>query len=297
MINAYFIGSFLCLAALYMTAATGVSLCLKNGEFNLGGEGQIYAGGFICAIILNATTTLPPPVSMLLALCGAMGVPAILTAISAALKLFKNISFLLSSFIISSAVIPLTDGLISGPFRGSSAHLLATNFIQKNVRFVSIMKPSPFNGYFFAAILICIGMWYVINKTKFGKQICLFGTSPAFASYTGFSEKQITISTAAISGALHGLTGAAAVCGSYYTCHLGFYAGMGWNAFAVAMIAKANPLLVIPAGLFMALLITTATRIATMNNFDFDISMLIQAIVIFVIAIPFTVKKIHGGKK
>ena len=50
----YSLGIILALSALYMTAGTGNAICLKSGKFNLGGEGQIYAGGFVSAVILDA---------------------------------------------------------------------------------------------------------------------------------------------------------------------------------------------------------------------------------------------------
>ena len=79
--NLYFIGSALNLSSLYMIAGCGAAISIKSGEFNLGGEGQIYAGGFICAIIL---TSLPVPsfVAILLALFAAFFTSALLTFIS-----------------------------------------------------------------------------------------------------------------------------------------------------------------------------------------------------------------------
>ena len=52
--NLYYIGSALNLSALYMIAGCGAALSIKSGELNLGGEGQIYLGGFISAVILGA---------------------------------------------------------------------------------------------------------------------------------------------------------------------------------------------------------------------------------------------------
>ena len=50
--NVYYLGSALNLSSLYMLAGCGALISIKSGDFNLGGEGQIYLGGFISAIIL-----------------------------------------------------------------------------------------------------------------------------------------------------------------------------------------------------------------------------------------------------
>ena len=55
---------------------------------------------------------------------------------------------------------------------------------------------------------------------------------------------------------------------------------------AVAMIARLNPFFVIPSSIFLATLTTAADQYALFHNFDFDISGLIQAVIIFVIAFP-----------
>ena len=49
----FFIGTVLNLASLYMIAGVGCGILKRCGEYNLGGEGQIYFSGFICAILLQ----------------------------------------------------------------------------------------------------------------------------------------------------------------------------------------------------------------------------------------------------
>ena len=50
----YSFGSFLNNACLLMIAGTGASFAIKSGHLNLGGEGQIYLGGYIAALILTS---------------------------------------------------------------------------------------------------------------------------------------------------------------------------------------------------------------------------------------------------
>ena len=78
-------------------------------------------------------------------------------------------------------------------------------------------------------------------------------------------------------------------CGTYFTCHSGFYSGMGWNALSVAMIARTRPLLIIPVSVLISALMTYSGRFALYSNLDFDVNALIQALILFMIAI--------GGKK
>ena len=283
--NVYYLGSALNLSALYMIAGTGALISIKSGDFNLGGEGQIYLGGFVSAVIL-ANTNLPPFAAVLLALAAGIACSALLAALSAVFKILRNADFLFTSFIASAAIIPFIDGLISGPARSKTDNLLATAFIPEAVRLPSILEPSPLNASFIFAIALCAAAWFLLFRTGWGRQLCILGTSPEFSRFAGFACKKLTLSSALLSGALHGLTGAAAILGTYFTCHQGFYTGIGWNAFSAALIAGANPLALIPSSFLMGFMITNANRYALFHNFGFDMSGLLQAVILFGIAFP-----------
>ena len=287
--NVYYIGSALNLSSLYMIAGSGALISIKSGDFNLGGEGQIYLGGFVSAVILAAfgnITGLGAVFAIILAILAAAVCSALLTALSALFKILRNADFLFTSFIASAAIIPFIDGLISGPARSQTDNLLATPFISENLRLSSILNPSPLNVSFIIAIAICAGIWFLLNRTAWGRQLCILGTSPEFSRFAGYDNKKLSLTSALISGAFHGLAGAAAILGTYFTCHQGFYSGMGWNAFSAALIAGANPLALIPSSFLMGFMTTYANRYALFHNFGFDISSLIQAVILFIIAFP-----------
>lgn len=297
--NLYYLGSALNLSGLYMIAGSGALISIKSGDFNLGGEGQIYLGGFVSAVLLAKLGEVfagsamggdlswwTAVIAVFIALCAAFLLSGMMALLSAILKILRNADFLFTSFIASAAIIPFIDGLISGPARSQTENLLATPFIPRGARLPSILKPSPLNASFIAAIAICILLWFVLNRTAWGRQLTVLGVSPEFSRFAGFACPTLSMTSAFISGGMHGLCGAAAVLGTYFTCHQGFYAGSGWNALSAALIAGANPLALIPSSLFMGFVTTYANRYALYNNFGFDISSLIQAVILFVIAFP-----------
>lgn len=297
--NLYYLGSALNLSGLYMIAGSGALISIKSGDFNLGGEGQIYLGGFVSAVLLAKLGEVfagsamggdlswwAAVIAVFIAICAAFLLSGVMALLSAVLKILRNADFLFTSFIASAAIIPFIDGLISGPARSQTENLLATPFIPRDARLPSILKPSPLNASFIAAIAICILLWFVLNRTAWGRQLTVLGVSPEFSRFAGFACPTLSMTSAFISGGMHGLCGAAAVLGTYFTCHQGFYAGSGWNALSAALIAGANPLALIPSSLFMGFVTTYANRYALYNNFGFDISSLIQAVILFIIAFP-----------
>ena len=282
--NAFYFGQALNLASLYMIAGTGAAFSIKSGNLNFGGEGQIYLGGFICAIFLSKAQTLPAAVAIPLSLILAFSASGLLALISGLLKYYKNADFLFTSFLASSAIIPIIDGLITGPFRSKTDNLLATPFIPENFRFASILKPSSLNASFFIAMILCAFFFILIYKTAYGRKLTIYGISPRFAEFSLYNNSNFVFTSAFISGGMHGLCGAFSIVGTYFTCHNGFYSGIGWSSFSTALLANANPLLMIPSSIFLGFVTTFSNKHAMYHNFGFDMSSLIQSVILIVIS-------------
>ena len=282
----YYFGLMFNMATIYMLAGLGATLSLKTRNINLAGEGLIYAGGFTAAILLDAFAKVPLPafIAVFLAFTAAAVLGALLMLFCEFLHKYKNADFLLTSFITSAAIIPLIDGLIAGPFRTKSGNLLATPYLPQAYRFTSILKPSPLNASIFIALALCIAAHFFFKKTHTGEKINIYGISPAFASYSGFPNSAITFSAAGLSGALHTLAGAVAVCGTYFTCHSNFYVSLGWNALSAAMLARTKPILLIPSAIFVSALMTYSGKLSLYSSFDFDIGTLLQAVILFIVS-------------
>jgi len=300
--NVYLFGTILNMATILMTAGCGSFLSVKSGNFNLGGEGQVYAGGFVAAVSLYACRSLHAVIAVPLCFLLSGLAAAFMAFIPAVLKKYRHVDVLLSSFLISAGIIPLIDAGVAGPFRGETNNLLATAFIPDKFVFSSILNPSRLNGTFFAAIVLCVVLFLIMSRTEFGQQLEVYGISPEFAVYSGYSETKLTILSVTVSGFLHGIAGFFCVAGTYATCHSGFYAGFGWNALSVALISQKNPLFIMPAAVVLAGLTTGASQFSMMHNFGFDMGTMLQGVILFLIVFSPSLVKLFtklfrkGGK-
>ena len=284
-------------ATFLMTAGLGSAISVKSGNMNLGGEGQIYLGGFLAGFFLSSSSNLSDPAVFIFTLILVCASGACMASISALLKELRGAEVLLTTFLVSSAALPLIDGAITALKGNSSQNLLALPYIKDSFKFSQILSPSPLNFTFFLAIFLCISGYFILNKTALGQRISLWGKAPLFATYSGLSSPFYSYLSLSISGALHSLTGMIAVCGTYYTCHNGFYAGMGWNALSVALISSSNPLALIASSLFLSWLYTSAGRVGLTQGFSFDISGIIQGFILFSVAITFASENFNFRKK
>lgn len=291
----YYFGNFLNTQGFLIMAGTGAAISIISGNMNLGGEGQIYIGGFTGCLILNFVKG-PSFLVFTLALTAALLSGALLACFSALLKELRGAEVLLTTFLVSSATIPLVDGLITASKNAVETNLLALPYINESFRFHQILSPSPLTFSFFIAIIISILAWLYIEKSEYGKRMKIWGQAPQFAKYCGYSSKANSYCSLAVSGALNSFTGFCAVCGTYYTCLKDFYTGLGWNALSTSLIASSNPIAIIPVSFIMSWLYTSCDRVSLTQGFTFDISGIIQGAVLFSIAAPLIIKKILTRK-
>jgi simple sugar transport system permease protein len=284
----WFFGNTLDGIALLLTASLGAAVALRGGTFNLGGEGQIYIGGLAASVVLLARLPFPPALHLLLAALSAMFAGGLLGGVSGLLKKHLAMNELISSFLFSSALIPLADYLIKGPWRDSAGNLLALPPFPKNLLLARLLPPSNLSVSLVFALLLIFSGHLFINRTCEGYRFRISGAVPDFALYGGFESAQVWTPAMAASGALSSLAGFFAAAGTYGRCHAGFSGGLGWSAIAVALIAGNRPLALIPAALVFGALKSGSDFALLAAGLNLETSSLIQAAVLLFATVRFT---------
>lgn len=293
----FFLGNMLDTAALLAVAAAGMTVSIRGGTFNLGGEGQIYVGGLAAAVILLAFQNRPgtvevpalPILALLAAALGSAGAGAVLAGLAGFLKRRFGADELIGSFLISSAAFPVLDYLITGPLRDPGSNLLATPALVGALRFPRLLPPSALNASAVAAALLVVATAMALDRTRTGFRLTLAGSAPNFARYAGVAPERIWVPAMAASGAFHGLVGLLAVAGTYGACHKGFSGGLGWNAIAVALMARSRPLAILPAALAFAYLVQGSDSALLRSDLPTEATALVQATVFLLVTARFGV--------
>ncbi|MDD4574146.1 MAG: ABC transporter permease [Sphaerochaeta sp.] len=279
----YYFGNMLNSAIPLIFGGLGVSLAMQSGNFNLGGEGQIYGG----ALITTLCTIYFAPlgiVGALLALFAGASAAGALAGFSGFLRMKWNTSELITSFLISNAVLLVVNYLIAGPFLDPSTSLIATRKIPEAFRLSALLPPSNLSTALFFALVAVIIVHIYLYKTKSGYELRMTGLNSRFAKYGGINTKKFIVLPMFLSGFLYGLGGGFAIYGTYFASIKEFSAGMGWNGLAVALIAKNKPSAVIPAALFFAYIEAGARSAMLHSDVTFEIAAIVQSIIFFLIS-------------
>jgi len=292
--NMYNLGNMLNNAVPLILGGLGVSIAMKAGRLNLGGEGQIYSGAFIATI----TALSLPRWGFFGGLCAVLAGAAasgLTAALSGIWKARWNTSELITTFLISNTLILITNYLVGGPFLDPETSLISTRKIAPALRLPLILPPSNLSAAAFIALAAVAAVYIFFGRTKFGYELRMAGANELFARYGGINTKLNTVLAMFLSGAFYGLAGGLAVTGTYYGTIKEFSAGLGWNGLAAALIARFYPAALIPASVFLAW-IGSGARIAMQNSdITYEVAFIVQS-VIFFLATSMSLRSVFTGK-
>ena len=285
--NSFYLGNMLDNASLILLCAMGFILPAKAGLFNLGGEGQAYIASFIAVEFALAVPHLPQPFGLIAGCLLAAVCSGVLGLISACLNQFLAITELISTYLLSCALLPLIDYGVNDIFRDTASNLMATPYTTESWFFTSFWKPSTLNGsIFFTGATVALMFW-MFRRTRYGYELHLTGSNRAFAQSQGIKVGLISASALSLGAACHGLAGAFSVYGSRHYVYAGITAGLGWSGISAALIGRNHPLGAVFGALFFAWMEAGGKAAMIQNSVSFDLSSIVQGIAFILVTVNF----------
>jgi general nucleoside transport system permease protein len=152
------------------------------------------------------------------------------------------------------------------------------------------------------ALLASILVWWLLWKTTLGFELRMVGANPNAARYSGINITRNVVIAMAISGAFAGFAGAIEVLGvSSCHCQQVFYvSGYGFDAIAIALLAKNNPFGILAASFLFGAMRNGADLMELNSGVSKYIISLIQALALLFVSAPAIINSIYrrrGGKK
>ena len=265
-----------------LMCSLSVLFAYKVGLFNIGAAGQYVAGAGAC---LYCALALKMP--WIVCLLAAMVCGALLGAISGALKAYRNVNEVISSIMLNWIALYLVNTVLTGVKNptGKDTYTLASQnpggilpslglnefFNQKNV---TIAIP--------LAILVCVLIWILLNKTTLGYELRATGLNKNAAKYCGMKEKFNIVLTMIIAGALAGMGAALLYLSDYeqWAVTQASVPAMGFNGIAAAFLGGLSPIGAIFSSYFIQH-ITRGGGNVNMNMYCAQISDLISSVIIY----------------
>jgi simple sugar transport system permease protein len=208
-------------------------------------------------------------------------------AIAGFLKARTGAHEVINTIMMNYIAIRLADWLIKSRepviLLDVTASVPRTPFIAQTAMYPQIAGTSLHFGLFVALAAVYF-VWWFLYRTTLGFEIRTVGANPSAAKYAGMSVARNFVLAMAISGGLAGLAGAGEVMGIQHNLPPGFFAGVGFDSIAIALLAKTNPFAIVPAALLWGGLINGAGLMQVRADLSIDLVKIIQALIVMFVA-------------
>jgi simple sugar transport system permease protein len=291
--DSYAITETLVRAAPMIFTGLAVAVAFRAKFWNIGAEGQLLAGAvascFVGAIPMPGALAI-----LLMALAGAAAGAAV-ALVPATLRVKFKVDDVVSSLLLNSVIYYALMALIEGPWKDSFSGYPISPPLEDSANFPVLLEGTRLHLGVIAALVAAPLIWFLIVRTTLGFRIRVTGESPEAARYGGIHVERVLISTALLSGALAGLAGVGEVGGVHFQVMSDISPGYGYSGIVVAMLARLNPLGVVPAAIFLAAVMTGAEAMSRATGVPAFLSDVIQgtALLAMLVALLFTAYRIR----
>ena len=270
--------------ALIAGMALSVMISFRAGQLNIGGEGQLVAGG-LAAAVAAVHFDAPGPSVMLATIMAGIVAGALWAALAGILQVSMGVPLLVGSLLLNYPIRYFASYVVNHPLRDVDSGMAQTHLIAHDAWLPLIPGTRLDVGIFVIVVLSLLAIGYSY-RTVHGFRARLVGLSPEFARASGLRVERLALETIMISGAIAGLVGAIAVLGTYHR----FSDGMlvqplyAWTAIIAVLLVNMIPWAVPLSAFFFAAVHTGAAGTERTAGVPKEIAIIIQAVLILFIA-------------
>lgn len=239
----------------FILTGLAVALAFKAGVWNIGAEGQLYAGAVAGVWVGLEGGGLPAWVLVPAVLTAAGVAGACWALVPALMKLRLGVGEVITTILMNFVGINLAAYLVHGPLQEPRGVFPQTAQIVEAARLPALIPGTRLHVGFALAVVLAVLLAVFLRRTRWGFQVRAVGASSRAAWVTGrIDANAVVFMSFLASGALAGLAGGVEVSGLTYALYEGLSPGWGYTAIAVALLAALNPVAVVgTAVLFGAL--------------------------------------------
>ncbi|HUA33358.1 MAG TPA: ABC transporter permease [Candidatus Binataceae bacterium] len=231
-----------------------VSLAFSGALWNIGADGQLVAGAIAAGAIGPWLDGWPHSIAVTILLAsGAFG-GAIWGGIAGWLRARRDVNEVISTIMLNFVAAQTLSWVVHGPLMEPTRAFPESAPIAHAAELGFYFQPSRLNLGVVIAIALAAGCYLLMFHTTVGFELRAMGRNRRASTFFGIPIAALTIRVMALSGALAGLGGAAHIAAITHRLYEKISPGWGYEAIAVALVARLNPLGILVAALLFGAL-------------------------------------------
>jgi simple sugar transport system permease protein len=265
--------------------ALGYALAYQARIWVVGGEGQFHLGAIAAAVVaLTLPVGTPAGFGIPLAVGAAMLGGIAWSLIPGWLRAYREVNEVVSTLMLNFVGILMMEWLIRRPFRDAASGLAQTPTFPKAFHLPALGASRVHLGLLVALALAPL-LAYVLYRSGLGYRVRAIGANPSASRVAGIDVPRTILILFALGGALGGLAGAAHVLGVTHRLLTHLSPDFGYTAIMVALLARSNPLAVVPTAFFFSALAVGSEGVQVEFGVPTDFMLIIMGtLVLFVLA-------------
>jgi ABC-type uncharacterized transport system permease subunit len=232
-----------------------VALAFRAGVWNIGAEGQLYAGAVAAAWVGLVGGGLPAILLIPALLGAALAAGAAWAVIPVVMRIRLGVGEVITTILMNFVGIYFAAYMVHGPLQESRGVFPQTDAISESARLPPLVPGTRLHLGFAIAAILAVGMAVLLHRSRAGFLVRAVGASPEAAQVSGRIDARRVLACAFLgSGALAGLAGGVEVAGLTHALYEDLSPGWGYTAIAVALLARLDPLGVVATGILFGAL-------------------------------------------
>jgi simple sugar transport system permease protein len=266
---------------LLLTGAA-VTFAFAGGYWNIGAEGQLYAGAVAATAIGLQAHGLSPWLAIPAMLVGGFVAGMLWALIPALMKIKLAIDEVVTTLLLNSVALFVVSFLLNGLWRDPISQWPQSPEIAPAAIFPKLIPRSRLHLGFILAVIIIVALWFVLTRTAFGMRMRAVGLGPEAARFAGINVGRTMLISALVSGGIAGLAGVSEVAGIHYHLIDAISPGYGYTGIIIATLGTLNAWGVALAALFIGLIDTGSQTVSRALGVPAYLGDVIQAALLLV---------------
>jgi simple sugar transport system permease protein len=247
---------------LLLTGAS-VAIAFAAGYWNIGAEGQLYAGAIAATWIgISVGEDISPFLGIPLMLLGGFAAGMLWALGPALLKIKLHIDEIVTTLLLNTVIVLFVSFLLNGPWRDPVSGWPQSPDIAAGTVFPKLIPRSRLHLGFIIALIVIAILWYVLSRTSLGLKMRAAGLGREAARFAGVKVNRTMMTAALVSGGIAGLAGVSEVAGIHFHLIEAISPGYGYTGIVVATLGALSPIGVAIAGVFMGLIDTGSQTVS-----------------------------------
>ena len=260
-----------------------VSIAFSGALWNIGADGQLTIGAIAAGAIGTHLGDFPHAIAIVIILgAGALG-GAAWGGIAGWLRARRDVNEVISTIMLNFVAVQMLSWMVHGPLMEPSRAYPTSSPISLAAQLEFYFAPSRLNLGMLLAVVLAAACYMLLFNTSAGFELRAMGRNRRAATFFGIRIPALTVWVMALSGALAGLGGAVQVSAISHRLYEKLSPGWGFEAIAVALVARLNPLAIVPAAILFGALDNGSQAMQRAQGVSPVLVQVIQGLVILII--------------